>query len=136
PRVIGILDWELSTIGHPLSDLANLLMNFFVRDIPDIPSPLVGLRDVKSLPIPSANELIQVYCEKSGRQYPILNFEFAIVFSFFRTAVILQGIAARKARKQASSAKANIYAKIFRDINLMGLEIIDRYNESTIKSKL
>ncbi|CAG8682289.1 6874_t:CDS:1, partial [Dentiscutata heterogama] len=52
------------------------------------------------------------------------------------TAVILQGIAARIARKQASSAKANTYAKLFRDFNLMSLEIIDRYNESTIKSKL
>ncbi|KAF0357976.1 APH-domain-containing protein [Gigaspora margarita] len=130
PRVIGILDWELSTIGHPLSDLANLLMNFFVKDIPY--SPIPGLRDVKNLSIPSANELIQVYCEKSGRQYPIPNFEFAIAFTFFRTAVILQGIAARIARKQASSDKAKEYAKFFKDINLMGFEIIDR----TIKSKL
>ncbi|CAG8474814.1 10434_t:CDS:2, partial [Racocetra fulgida] len=124
-RVIGILDWELSTIGHPLSDLANLLMNFFTKDLPG--SPITGLRDVKNLPIPSANELIQAYCEKSGRQYPIPNFEFAIAFTFFRTAVILQGIAARIARKQASSAKANAYAKGFKDFALMGLEIIDRY---------
>ncbi|CAG8538068.1 3689_t:CDS:2 [Gigaspora rosea] len=130
PRVIGILDWELSTIGHPLSDLSNLLMNFFVKDIPD--SPILGLRDVKNLSIPSANELIQVYCEKSGRQYPIPNFEFAIAFTFFRTAVILQGIAARIARNQASSEKAKKYANLFKDTSLMGFEIIDR----TIKSKL
>ncbi|CAG8727044.1 17237_t:CDS:2, partial [Racocetra persica] len=116
-RVIGILDWELSTIGHPLSDLANLSMNFFTKDLPG--SPITGLRDVKNLPIPSANELIQAYCEKSGRQYPIPNFEFAIAFTLFRTAVILQGIAARIARKQASSAKANAYAKIFKDCALM-----------------
>ncbi|CAG8646689.1 5258_t:CDS:2, partial [Scutellospora calospora] len=68
-----------------------------------------GLRDIKYLPIPSANELIQAYCEKTGRQYPIPNFEFCIAFSFFRLAVILQGIAARIARKQASSAEANEY---------------------------
>ncbi|CAG8626139.1 10144_t:CDS:2 [Cetraspora pellucida] len=131
-RVIGILDWELSTIGHPLSDLANLLMNFFAKEIPG--SPIIGLRDVKNLPIPSSNELIQAYCEKSGRQYPIPRFEFAIAFSFFRTAVIVQGIAARIARKQASSARAHTYAKIFKDIALMGLEIIDQ--SAAVKSKL
>ncbi|CAG8510487.1 23941_t:CDS:2 [Cetraspora pellucida] len=123
-------NWELSTIGHPLSDLANLLMNFFTKEIPG--SPLIGLRDVKNLPIPST-ELIQAYCEKSGRQYPIPRFEFAIAFSFFRTAVILQGIAARIARKQASSAKAHTYAKLFKNVALMGLEIID---QSAVKSKV
>ncbi|CAG8464829.1 6419_t:CDS:10, partial [Acaulospora colombiana] len=84
PKVIGVLDWELSTIGHPLSDLANLLLNFYIKDSI---GPLVGLRDLTDLPIPSADELMQFYCKNVGRPYPIPRFEYAIVFSFFRVNI-------------------------------------------------
>src|SRR5579883_1681764 len=85
PRVIGILDWELSTIGHPLSDLANLLWPFLSpRGI--FSATLSGLRDEPNAP--SQNQLMRRYCEKVGRPYPIPDFEFAIVFSFFRVSGI------------------------------------------------
>ncbi|RIA89880.1 kinase-like domain-containing protein [Glomus cerebriforme] len=134
PRVIGILDWELSTIGHPLSDLANLLMSFYIKDIKM--DPVIGLLDVPDLPIPSANELIKTYCDKVKRGYPIPKFEFCIVFSFFRLAVITQGIAARIARNQASSAEAKSYAKLFRPITNRGLEIVDECGDLSPKGKL
>ncbi|CAG8536119.1 12688_t:CDS:2 [Acaulospora morrowiae] len=132
PRVIGILDWELSTIGHPLSDLANLLINFYAKDLS---GPFIGLRDVTDLPIPPANELMQLYCREVGRPYPIPNFEFAIVFSFFKLAVIIQGIAAREALNQASSAEAKLYASFLKPVSYFGFDIIDRGDLSD-KSKL
>ncbi|KAG0764205.1 hypothetical protein G6F57_002696 [Rhizopus arrhizus] len=107
PKVIGILDWELSTIGHPFSDLSNLFQPFYVPA--GSPTGLLGFNgSAESLPVPSAEELIQVYCSFTSRSYPLHGWYFAIVFSFFRLAVIVQGIAARVARKQASSAEAKI----------------------------
>ncbi|GBB95320.1 hypothetical protein RclHR1_02510014 [Rhizophagus clarus] len=134
PKVIGILDWELSTIGHPLSDLANLLMNFYTKETGL--ERMTGLFNVPDLPIPSANELIKFYCDKRKRDYPIPKFEFCIVFSFFRLAVITQGIAARIARNQASSAQAKSYAKMFKPITNRGLEIIDECGDLSPKGKL
>ncbi|CAG8437844.1 7988_t:CDS:2 [Funneliformis caledonium] len=133
PRVIGILDWELSTIGHPLSDLANLLMSFYVKEGFEL---LIGLLDKPDLPIPSADELIKTYCAKVGRSYPIPRYKFSIVFSFFRLAVITQGIAARIARNQASSTEAKKYARLFRPLTLRGLQIIDECGDLSSKSKL
>jgi len=79
------LDWELSTIGHPLSDLANLLMPFYVSE--NSVKPLIGLKDIiPNLFIPSANELMYEYCKKTEREFPIPNFEYALAFSFFRVS--------------------------------------------------
>jgi aminoglycoside phosphotransferase (APT) family kinase protein len=126
PRVIGILDWELSTIGHPLSDLANLLQPFYSPGAGDDANP--GFKGVKkeNLPIPSAEELMQIYCKESGISYPIQNWLFCVAFAFFRVAVITQGIAARVARKQASSAQAKWYAARFVPFTYLALEIVDQ----------
>jgi aminoglycoside phosphotransferase (APT) family kinase protein len=125
PRVIGVLDWELSTIGHPLSDLSNLLQPFYVPESAD----MLGFKGAKqALPVPGADELIQVYCSSLGQTYPIDRWIFAVAFSFFRLSVILQGIAARVARKQASSAEAKSYAARFKPVAQMGLDIVDEGN--------
>ncbi|KAG2183608.1 hypothetical protein INT43_006616 [Umbelopsis isabellina] len=126
PRVIGILDWELSTIGHPLSDLANLLQPFYLPGDGDDANP--GFRSVKveDLPIPPAERLMQIYCEESGISYPIQNWSFCVAFAFFRVAVITQGIAARVARKQASSPQAKWYAARFVPFTHLALEIVDQ----------
>ncbi|KAI8089789.1 kinase-like domain-containing protein [Halteromyces radiatus] len=120
-RVIGVLDWELSTIGHPLSDLANLLQPFY------IPASDSGFKDMKGpLPIPDSQELMQVYCRYSQQPFPIPQWMFAVAFSHFRLAVITQGIAARVARKQASSARAiEVAGKSIPMANLT-LEIVDQ----------
>ncbi|KAL0089628.1 kinase-like domain-containing protein [Phycomyces blakesleeanus] len=121
PRVIGVLDWELSTIGHPLSDLANLLQPFYVY-----PSDkMTGFKGLKELPIPGADELMKAYSSILGQPYPIDRWMFAVAFSFFRLSVITQGIAARVARKQASSAQAMYYAVMFKPVARMALEIVD-----------
>lgn len=128
PRVIGILDWELSTIGHPYSDLSNLLQPYYIPS--HSPAGLLGFKYATEIPVPPADELIQLYCAYTMRAFPLDRWTFAIAFSFFRLAVILQGIAARVVRKQASSAEAKVYAARFKPVCLLILDIIDQ------KSKL
>jgi aminoglycoside phosphotransferase (APT) family kinase protein len=119
------LDWELSTIGHPLSDLANLLQPFYSPAKDD--GVFAGFKGSKEkLPIPHADELMQVYCKEAGLPYPIQNWSFCVAFAFFRVAVITQGIAARVARKQASSAQAKVHAARFIPFSHLALEIIDQ----------
>ncbi|CAG8552908.1 7724_t:CDS:2 [Diversispora eburnea] len=100
-KVIGIIDWELSTIGHPLSDLASLLLLYYIKDT----GPFIGLRDIKDLPIPTVNELIKLYCEK--------------------LAVIAQGLTARIFRKQSSSAEAKLYLGLFKPIMYQAYEFLN-----------
>lgn len=128
PRVIGILDWELSTLGHPLSDLANLLQPYSIpcRDPSTISDPslweksrnealiisLGGLTPEQS-PVPVEEVLIKQYCHQVGRAYPIQGWTAAKAWAWFRLAVISQGIAARIAQGQASSAQAKVYGSKF-----------------------
>ncbi|KAJ3055488.1 hypothetical protein HK097_010347 [Rhizophlyctis rosea] len=124
-NVIGVLDWEMSTIGHPLSDLANLLLPYYV------PTTFLGhsfgLRDApRPLPIPEADDLILEYCRLTNRRYPIPNWKFCVAFSFFRLAVITQGIAARVKRGQASSAEAETFGKVFQPLARLIGEVVDR----------
>ncbi|KAI8914904.1 kinase-like domain-containing protein [Powellomyces hirtus] len=112
PRVIGVLDWELSTVGHPLSDLANLLLPWYTPP-GNFGADLSLMNEKRPLPVPEAEDMLKVYCEKVGRPYPIPGWNFCVAFAFFRLAVITQGVAARMKRKQASSAKAAAAASLF-----------------------
>ncbi|KAG0080742.1 hypothetical protein BGZ92_000502, partial [Podila epicladia] len=134
PRVIGILDWELSTIGHPYSDLANLLNPYYVPAMQG--SPMGGLRGIPAakLPIPPVDVLLERYCQQTGRPYPIKNWMFCIAFSFFRLSVILHGIKARVARGQASSAEAKVYAALVESVAQLAVDIARE--EEQVKSKL
>ncbi|RKP09401.1 kinase-like domain-containing protein [Thamnocephalis sphaerospora] len=136
PRVIAILDWELSTIGHPLSDLANLLQPYYasIKGVPMMPAGLEGNQRPEG--VPSADELIKHYCELTAQPYPIRNWMFSVAFSFFRLSVITQGIAARVAKGQASSAQATEYAKLFRPVAQFGLRIVDAGELTDVSSKL
>lgn len=121
------MDWELSTIGHPLSDLSNLLQPFYIPA--NVGEGMLGFKGSdQPLPIPGADELMQVYCRILDQPYPIPRWKFAVAFSFFRLSVILQGIAARVARKQASSAQAKSFAARFKQVAQIGLDIVDEGN--------
>ncbi|PCH35571.1 protein kinase subdomain-containing protein PKL/CAK/ACAD [Wolfiporia cocos MD-104 SS10] len=116
-RVIGILDWELCTLGSPLADLANLTQAWAIdpQILPDTVAgtALAGFKNnVKDAPI-SLEDLEREYCRLTSQPYPIPELVFAHSWMLFRLAVITQGIAARQARGQASSEKAHIYAQIF-----------------------
>jgi aminoglycoside phosphotransferase (APT) family kinase protein len=122
PRVIALLDWELSTLGHPLADLANQCMAWMLpRD-----SGVKGLQgiDRQSLGIPSDQQYIARYCERTGRD-GIDNWNFYIVFSLFRLAAILQGIVKRAQIGTASSAEADSRGDMVVPLADMAVALID-----------
>ncbi|ALG60399.1 MULTISPECIES: phosphotransferase [Citromicrobium] len=102
PRVLAVLDWELSTLGHPLADFAYNAMMY--RMPPDIVAGLRGA-DLAALNIPSEAEYVAAYCARTGRE-SIPNWDFYIAFNFFRLAAIFHGIKGRVIRGNAASAQA------------------------------
>jgi aminoglycoside phosphotransferase (APT) family kinase protein len=106
PRVIGILDWELSTLGHPLADLAYNCLPYI-----NPPEAFRGMRglDLQALGIPSQEQYVGWYMARTGRRDPLTPFHFA--FSLFRIAVILEGVIARGKKGNASSADATSHGE-------------------------
>jgi aminoglycoside phosphotransferase (APT) family kinase protein len=106
PRVLAVLDWELSTLGHPLADFAYHLMMY------RLPPSLTGgiaEADLQALNIPSESEYIAAYCGRTQRQ-SIPHLDFYVAFNMFRLAAILHGIKGRQARGTAASANAGQYS--------------------------
>jgi aminoglycoside phosphotransferase (APT) family kinase protein len=121
PRVIALLDWELSTLGHPLADLANQCMAWMLpRD-----GGIVGMAGVDRAPlgIPSDEEYIARYCERTGRD-GIDNWPFYLVFSLFRLAAIVQGIKKRAEIGTASSAEAKSRGELVIPLSQMAVDLI------------
>lgn len=102
PRVIAVLDWELSTLGHPGADFAYHAMMF--RMPPDIVAGLLGA-DIQALGIPSEEDYLAAYCQRTGRA-SMPGYDFYIAFNFFRLAAIFHGIKGRVMRGTAASAQA------------------------------
>ena len=106
PRVIAVLDWELSTLGHPLADFSYHCMAWH---IPASMSRGIGGLDLASLGIPSEAQYIRRYCERTGLATPEAlkaDWSFYMAYNMFRIAAILQGIAKRVEAGTASSAQA------------------------------
>ncbi|KIW76655.1 hypothetical protein Z517_09099 [Fonsecaea pedrosoi CBS 271.37] len=112
PRVIGILDWEMATIGHPLSDLVNLAApwGWVGRNLgtAHADSGNEAFRDGVTPGLPTCDEVVQWYAEASGYD-AASEFAWGNAFGGFRGAIIMQGIAARYARRQASGVTARNY---------------------------
>lgn len=102
PKVLALLDWELSTLGHPLVDLSYLCHTFYV----DPPSGIAD-RAPESIGLPSVDEILTRYSELTGTpKVSRQDWLFYIVFSMFRLSAILQGIAKRAQDGTASNAHA------------------------------
>ena len=104
PRPLALLDWELSTLGHPLSDLAyNCMAYHLPHDTPGVKG-LCDL-DLAALNIPAERDYVAAYCARSGRA-GIADWRFYRSFAMFRSASILQGVYARALQGSASAANA------------------------------
>jgi aminoglycoside phosphotransferase (APT) family kinase protein len=101
-RILAVLDWELSTLGHPLADVAYNCLGYHSRSTEG--STLMGV-DSQATGIPSEADYLAAYCRRTGRA-KIEHWSFCIAFSLFRLAAIAQGIAARAAQGNAASAAA------------------------------
>jgi aminoglycoside phosphotransferase (APT) family kinase protein len=123
PEVIALLDWELSTLGNPIADLANQCMAWMLPS----EGSMRGLSDVDrvSLGIPSNEEYIAKYCERTGRT-EIQNWDFYLIFSLFRLAAIVQGIRKRAQIGTASSAEADARGDLVYPLAAMGVSMIPK----------
>ena len=103
PRVVGVLDWELSTLGHPLADLGYYCFPYHIRHDQSAYG-LIGL-DTEAMGIPPEEEVLKAYCERTGRS-DIPNFEYYVVFSMFRLAAIQAGVLKRGLDGNAADPRA------------------------------
>ena len=102
PKILAVLDWELSTLGHPLADFSYHLMMY------NLPPHIIGGmkgRDLEALNITSQQDYVAAYCRRTGRD-DIENLNFYLAFNMFRFAAILHGIKGRMARGTAASPEA------------------------------
>ncbi len=107
PRVVAILDWELSSLGDPLADFAYHLL---VYRLPALSIPTLGDRDPVALGLPTEAEYVAHYQDLTGSRIGARELEFYLAFSMFRLAAILHGIRSRVVRGTAVSAEARRYA--------------------------
>ena len=106
PRVLAVLDWELSTLGHPLADLSYHCMSWH---IPPGTFRGIGGLDPVALGIPAERDYVRRYCERTGRADPdavMADWNFYLAYNLFRLASITQGIAKRVVDGTAASAQA------------------------------
>jgi aminoglycoside phosphotransferase (APT) family kinase protein len=104
PRVLAVLDWELSTLGHPLADFTYHLMMYRLPS--SVMSGGLGGLDLKALGLPSEQEYVSAYCRRTGRD-GIGPLGFYIAYNMFRLAAICHGIKGRMLRGNAASANAD-----------------------------
>ncbi len=102
PRIIAVLDWELSTLGDALADFAYHVMSY--RISPELFRGLAGL-DLPALGIPAEADYVATYCRRTGQTVPQA-WDYYIVFGMFRIAAILQGVLKRGLSGSAASAQA------------------------------
>lgn len=119
PRALALLDWELSTLGHPFADVGYVCMQMRMPSM----GTVKGLRgmDLEALGIPTERDFVDAYCRRVGIDN-IANFGFYVAFSFFRLAAIIQGVAKRAKDGNASNEHAAEMAKLVGPLAELALE--------------
>ncbi|NDW06141.1 phosphotransferase [Jiella pacifica] len=122
PKILAVLDWELSTLGHPVADLAYQCMQWRLPNRGTFKG--LGGVDRTERGIPSEAEYVASYCERRGLE-GIDDWTFYLAFSFFRLAAILQGVYRRYADGNASNPeKAQVYGRNVPVLAQLALEAI------------
>ena len=121
-KILGVLDWELSTLGHPLADLAYQCMQWRLPNAGSFRG-LAGV-DRKSLGLPTEKEYVAAYCKRRNIN-EIDNWPFYVAFSFFRLGAILQGVYKRSLDGNASNPeKAKLYGAAVPVLAAMAMEMV------------
>ena len=121
PTSLVLLDWELSTLGHPYADLAYQCMQLRLDN--DCIHAGLGNIDRKALGIPSEEDYVALYCDRMGLKN-IPNWNFYLIFSLFRFAAILQGVGKRGQEGNASSNKASQMGLMVKPLAKMAVDLI------------
>lgn len=119
-RVVAVLDWELSTLGHPLGDLA-YACTFYRFPEHQLLSGLAG-RDLAELGIPTEADFVETYRQHARRDAPA-DMKFFLAFSFFRSAAITQGVYARALQGNAADRRAIEHGRVAKIAAEIGWEI-------------
>ena len=117
PRILAVLDWELSTVGHPLADFSYHCMSWHIE--PGQFRGIAGL-DLEALGIPGQQQYIASYCARTGSTIRAEDFNFYLAYNMFRLAGIMQGIMKRYVDGTASSAQALQNGKAARPMAELG----------------
>jgi aminoglycoside phosphotransferase (APT) family kinase protein len=123
PRIVAVVDWELSTLGHPFADLAYQCMQLrLAHDLPVLAG--LGGVDRAALGIPDEAAYVAAYCARLGLD-AIPHWDYYLAFSFFRFAAILQGIQKRALEGNASSTQAFAYGRLARPLAQLGWAVVE-----------
>ncbi|XP_053385750.1 acyl-CoA dehydrogenase family member 10-like [Mercenaria mercenaria] len=128
PEVLAVLDWEVSTIGDPLTDLATMLSCYYASSDDHHPTmaSFIGV-DLKAMGIPSEQELVEMYCRRMN--IPVIdNWDFYVAFNFFRFAAILQGVYKRAISGQASAPNSELVGLYAKEVANKAWEIASKSN--------
>ena len=141
-EVAAVLDWELSTLGDPMSDLANSCISYYIAPNNPFFSGLKGL-DLISLGIPSLEQTVSCYAEKlkihsAGRlRTPTAaEIDYYLSFSFFRTAAILQGVYKRSLMGNASAENAGSALQFAKECASISRSLLNQYEEKVHPSHI
>lgn len=122
PRILAILDWELSTLGHPLADFSYHCMSW---RIPPGAFRGIGGLDLRALGIPVEDEYVAAYCRRTGRA-SIEHWDFYLAYNMFRLSGILQGIMKRALDGTAASDQAFDAGKRAKPLAEMGWALVEQ----------
>lgn len=127
PRVVAVLDWELSTLGDGLADLSYWCLEYH-SEAQDQVGMLAQVSDLSESGIPSESEILAAYCEFSKRP-PMEEWTRYLVYNLFRSAAIIQGVYQRGLEGNASSAKALEYAGVCRQRAEVAIHLLEEMGE-------